>query len=97
MPIKNLPHYALASLLGILAPLAGAAENAPDAPTVVAAIEGAFGVTPGERRNHIKGVCAVGEFVGSKEAAAYSRSALFSGKDPRLPKASIVSFSLSAM
>ena len=80
MPIKNLPHYALASLLSLGAPLAMAAETAPDAPTVVNAIEGAFGVTPGERRNHIKGVCAVGEFVGSKEAAAYSRSAMFSGK-----------------
>ncbi len=80
MPIKNLSHYALASLLWLGAPLAMAAETAPDAPTVVAAIESAFGVTPGERRNHIKGVCAVGEFVGSKEAAAYSRSAMFSGK-----------------
>jgi len=80
MKMKSLLQTALIGGLGIVAPLAGAAENAPDAPTVVAAIEGAFGVTPGERRNHIKGVCAVGEFVGSKEAAAYSRSALFSGK-----------------
>ena len=80
MKMKSLLQTALIGSLGIVAPLAGAAENAPDAPTVVAAIEGAFGVTPGERRNHIKGVCAVGEFVGSKEAAAYSRSALFSGK-----------------
>jgi catalase len=78
--MRNLPQYALAGLLGIGAPLTMAAENTPDASTVVAAIEGAFGVTPGERRNHIKGVCAVGEFVGSKDAAVYSRSALFSGK-----------------
>ncbi len=80
MQMKKLPQYALIGVLGFAAPIAGAAENPPDAPTVVAAIEGAFGVTPGERRNHIKGVCAVGEFVGSKDAAAYSRSALFSGK-----------------
>ena len=80
MQMKSLPQYALIGVLGFATPIAGAAENPPDAPTVVAAIEGAFGVTPGERRNHIKGVCAVGEFVGSKEAAAYSRSALFSGK-----------------
>lgn len=78
--MRNLPQYALAGLLGIGAPLTMAAENTPDAGSVVAAIEGAFGVTPGERRNHIKGVCAVGEFVGSKDAAVYSRSALFSGK-----------------
>lgn len=47
---------------------------------VVAAIEAVFGVVPGERRNHTKGTCAVGEFVGTKDAAAYSRSELFSGK-----------------
>jgi catalase len=47
---------------------------------VVSAIEGTFGVTPGERRNHTKGVCALGEFVGSPKVVAYSRSALFSGK-----------------
>ena len=80
MSTKNFPQYALAGLLVIGTPLAIAAENAPDPVTVVAAIEGAFGVTPGERRNHIKGVCAVGEFVGNKEATAYSRSTLFSGK-----------------
>ena len=60
MQMKNLPQYALAGLLAIGAPLAMSVENAPEASTVVAAIEGAFGVTPGERRNHIKGVCAVG-------------------------------------
>ena len=46
---------------------------------IVAAFEKTFGVTPGERRNHIKGTCAAGEFVGEPAAAAYSRSALFSG------------------
>jgi catalase len=67
-----------------------AAEEAT-APKVVEAIEGAFGVTVGERRNHIKGTCAVGEFVGTKEAAKYSRSALFTGK----PVPVIARFSLS--
>lgn len=47
---------------------------------VVSAIEGAFGVVPKERRNHIKGTCATGEFVGEVRASAYSRSPLFSGK-----------------
>lgn len=60
-------------------------------PQVVEAIEGAFGVMPGERRNHIKGTCAVGEFVGTKEAAKISRSALFSGKSVPV----IARFSLS--
>ena len=42
--------------------------------------EDTFGVHPGQRRNHIKGVCAAGEFVGTAEAVRYSKSALFSGK-----------------
>jgi catalase len=47
---------------------------------VVDALEKAGGVHPGERRNHIKGVCGLGDFVGNAEAATYSRSSLFSGK-----------------
>lgn len=43
-------------------------------------LEATFGVTPGQRRNHIKGTCATGELVGTAEGARYSRSALFSGK-----------------
>jgi catalase len=78
---KNmLPHYAVAGLLALGTPFASAAEQEVSAPEVVSAIEGVFGVNKGERRNHIKGVCALGEFVGTPEAAAYSRSELFSGK-----------------
>jgi len=69
----------LASLLALSAPLGMAAQDEVTADQAVTAIEGTFGITPGERRNHIKGTCALGEFVGSPEAAAYSRSALFSG------------------
>jgi catalase len=50
------------------------------APQMIDAFEGTFGVHPGQRRNHIKGTCAAGEFVGTGDAAALSRSALFSGK-----------------
>lgn len=78
--------------LAVLIPHAAMAVDAtPDASQVVAAIEGAFGVTPGERRNHIKGTCAAGEFVGTKEAAKLSRSPLFSGQ----PVPVIARFSLS--
>ena len=88
---STLPSCALAGLLVLGTPLAMAAENqvAPD--QAVAAIEGAFGVTPGQRRNHIKGSCAVGEFVGNKDAARYTSSALFSGK----PVPVIARFSLA--
>ena len=50
------------------------------APQMIDAFEGAFGVHSGQRRNHAKGTCAAGEFVGMSDAAALSRSALFSGK-----------------
>ena len=60
----------------------GAPVAAPEvtAPQMIDAFEGTFGVHPGQRRNHIKGTCAAGEFVGTADAAALSRSALFVGK-----------------
>lgn len=91
MKKNTLLQYTLAGLLTLGAPLAMAAETqvAPD--QVVAALESTFGVTPGERRNHIKGTCAIGEFVGNQDAARYTRSALFSGK----PVPVIARFSLA--
>jgi hypothetical protein len=58
---------------------------------VVSSLEGTFGVHPGRRRNHIKGTCASGEFVGTPEAAAVSRSKQFSGQ----PIPTIVRFSVA--
>lgn len=60
------------------------AESTAPAPKVqptqvVDSLESTFGVHPGERRNHTKGTCAVGEFVGTSAGAALSRSELFSG------------------
>ena len=43
------------------------------------ALEGAYGRHEGKRRNHTKGLGAVGYFVGTKEAAEISRSGLFAG------------------
>jgi catalase len=85
-----LPH-AIAGILALAGLPAWAADPEVTAPQVVEAIEGVFGATPGERRNHTKGTCAAGEFVGTPEAARYSRSALFSGK----PLPVIARFSLS--
>lgn len=77
----RLQKWMLAVVLASGMPLGMAAEAEVTPDQVVSAIEDVFGVTPGERRNHIKGTCAAGEFVGvHKAAAAYSRSALFSGK-----------------
>jgi catalase len=67
-------------MLTLAAPLGMAAETEVGADQVVSALEGTFGVHPGERRNHTKGTCAAGEFVGSPVARVYTRSALFSGQ-----------------
>lgn len=71
-------HLLLAAFGLALVQPAQAQEVSPD--QVVGALEGTFGVNPGQRRNHIKGTCATGEFVGTTDAAAISRSALFSGE-----------------
>ena len=70
---------ALAAALAVGAPRAVAQQNEVTSDEVVTALEGAYGVHPGQRRNHTKGTCALGTFVGVPEAVAYSRSALFSG------------------
>jgi catalase len=64
-------------LLAVDAPPSGSSVNAPQ---MIDAFEGTFGVHQGQRRNHAKGFCAAGDFVGTTDAAALSRSALFSGK-----------------
>ena len=80
MSANNLPTWLLGGILTLAAPLCLASENEVTADQVVSAIEGTFGVTPGERRNHTKGTCAAGEFVGTPETSAYSSSALFAGQ-----------------
>ncbi|MDM5271833.1 catalase family peroxidase [Sulfurovum sp. zt1-1] len=92
MSIKknNLPTWLLSGMLTLAAPLCMAAEKEVTADQVVSALESTFGVHSGERRNHIKGTCATGEFVGSPEANTYTRSILFSGK----PVSVIARFSL---
>lgn len=74
----------LVSVAGVVTalctPSARAADSDVTAPQMIDAFEGTFGAHAGQRRNHIKGTCAAGVFVGTKEAAALSRSALFSGK-----------------
>lgn len=77
---KTIAPSLLATLLLPIVTLSHAAEPEVTGPQVVTALENTFGVHPGERRNHTKGTCALGEFVGSKAALPYSRSLLFSGK-----------------
>lgn len=78
---KNISlHQAFTGVLVLASPLAGAAESAASPPQVVQAIESVFGVTAGQRRNHTKGSCVTGEFVGNPELSKLSGSALFSGR-----------------
>lgn len=88
---NELLKWLLAGLMVFCTPLGMAEGNEVAAGQVVTAIEEAFGVTPGERRNHTRGTCALGEFIGAPEAAAYSRSPLFSGRTVSV----IARFSLS--
>lgn len=77
MPLRHrLPG--MLCLLLLTSSAAMAEEVRPD--QVIAALENTFGVHPGERRNHIKGTCATGSFVGLPAVRAFTRSALFSGE-----------------
>jgi len=78
MPKNCFAAYA-AALVCLGAAPAIAADPEVTADQAVGALEQTFGIHPGERRNHAKGTCALGTFVGAKDAARYSRSALFSG------------------
>jgi catalase len=80
----------------LIASTCAAGADSGTAPTVtpgevVNSLEGTFGVHAGQRRNHIKGTCASGEFVGTAAAAALSRSPQFSG----VTVPAIVRFSLA--
>jgi hypothetical protein len=80
MPRKTIAVLLLAAALVSVVTPSQAAEPEVTGPQVVAALENTFGIHPSERRNHIKGTCALGEFVGTKAALSYRRSLLFSGK-----------------
>jgi len=85
MKSSTVAHAVRLALLTLAAtgwctPLPVLAADTTTAPQMIDAFEGTFGVHKGERRNHIKGTCAAGEFVGTADAAALSSSALFSGK-----------------
>lgn len=71
----------LAVLAGFSLSLAAAAQDLPDPGQVIDTFEKLGGVHKGLRRNHAKGSCAVGSFVGTAEGKKLSASALFSGKD----------------
>lgn len=84
-PVRSIAGRHAAARFVLAATIASAALQASPTPNpvtpggVVDSLEATFGVHPGQRRNHIKGTCANGEFMGTAEAATLSRSKLFSG------------------
>lgn len=78
------PFAAEAASADVPAPLAASqsADHATETMSVDAidALEGAYGRQHGLRRNHTKGVGALGYFIGNPDAQRYSRSSLFSGR-----------------
>jgi catalase len=72
---------ASAALTGALALAEQQQTDQTTAQQMIDALEGAFGKHPGFRKNHAKGMCASGFFVGLPEATEYSRSAIFSSAE----------------
>ncbi|WP_395666934.1 catalase family peroxidase [Methylocella sp.] len=68
----------LAAALALASP-AARADDGDVATELVDAFNKLFGVHPGFRANHAKGVVATGSFVGAPGAAALSKAAIFSG------------------
>jgi len=66
-------------LFGLTWPGVVRAEDQPIEEQLVDAMNKAFGVHPGFRANHAKGVVVEGNFKASAEAAGLSRAVLFSG------------------
>ncbi len=56
------------------------ASDVTDPQFIVKTMEGTFGVHPGFRRAHAKGVCASGTFEGTADGAALSSASVFSGE-----------------
>jgi len=66
-------------MLGLTWGASAGAEDQPIEQQLVDAMNKVFGVHPGFRANHAKGVVAEGSFTASPEAAGLSRAVLFNG------------------
>jgi catalase len=75
-------HLLLATLaaLGLASPGVARADDQPIETAIVDAMNKAFGVHPGFRANHAKGLVTEGSFTASPDAAALSKAVLFDGR-----------------
>jgi catalase len=71
--------FAVAGLMALGCTPPALAEDAPVEVQIVDVMNKLFGVHPGYRANHAKGVVAEGSFKASPDAATLSKAALFSG------------------
>ena len=76
---KHTLATALAALVVATMPTWARAEDGSVAAQIVDAMNRRYGVHPGYRANHAKGIVVLGSFVASPEAATLSRSPLFTG------------------
>jgi catalase len=67
--------------IGLTFPVLALAQDQPIEERIVNDMNKVFGVHPGFRANHAKGIVVEGHFKTSSEAAGLSRAAMFSGAD----------------
>src|SRR5689334_16439249 len=67
------------ALVGGTVPMAARAEDQPVETQIVDAMNKLFGVHPGFRANHAKGIVVEGSFKASPDAAGLSKAVLFAG------------------
>lgn len=77
--MKNCKVVAALVGLSLALPVVALAQDQPLAEQLVNALNKVFGVHPGFRANHAKGIVVEGSFKASAEAAGLSRATLFSG------------------
>src|SRR5271168_2222428 len=71
--------FAVAGLMALGCTAPALADDTPVEVQIVDVMNKLFGVHPGFRANHAKGVVAEGSFKASPDAATLSKAALFSG------------------
>jgi catalase len=74
----------LAVALVAVVPAAGRADDAGVATQIVDALNARYGVHPGYRSNHAKGIVVEGTFTPSPQAAALTRSPIYAGATLRV-------------
>src|SRR5215469_4356914 len=81
--MKHPALLALGAALALASPNIARADDPPVEVQIVDAMNKAFGIHPGYRANHAKGLVTEGSFKPSPDAATLSKASLFAG--PAIP------------